>query len=315
MRKALIIGINDYPGAPLTGCINDATSIAGILERNGDGSPNFDIKTILGPPQTVTRALIRSEIRSLFEGTADVALLYFSGHGLLQSNSGYIVTSDYENFDEGVPMDEILKLANKSKAKDRIIIFDCCHAGNVGNSNSIDDLTASLGEGMTILTACHNFETSLERNGRGVFTSLITDGLQGGAADIRGNITPGSLYSYVDEALGAWDQRPIFKTNITRFTPLRKIAPKIPLEIIRKITTYFNSPTDEHSLDPSYEFTSTDAKQDKVEIFKNLQKFVAVGLVAPVGEEHMYFAAINNKSCKLTAMGYQYWRLVKENKI
>lgn len=315
MRKALVVGINDYATAPLMGCVNDAMSIGSVLEKNGDGSPNFDVKTLLGPPRNVTRSLLRSEITSLFAGDADVTLLYFSGHGLLKSNSGYIVTTDYESFDEGIPMDEILKIANASQSKDRIIIFDCCFSGNLGNAGASSDLTAQLGEGLTILTACHNGEVSIEKNGRGVFTSLIVDGLQGGAADIRGNITPGSLYSYVDEALGAWDQRPIFKTNITRFTPLRKIPPKIPLSTLRKLIEYFPTPTDFHQLNSSYEFTEADAILENVAIFKNLQKFAAVNLVVPVDEEHMYFAAMHNKACKLTAMGYQYWRLIKENKI
>lgn len=38
MRKALVVGIDDYPSAPLHGCINDATSFASIIENNGDGS-------------------------------------------------------------------------------------------------------------------------------------------------------------------------------------------------------------------------------------------------------------------------------------
>jgi hypothetical protein len=48
---------------------------------------------------------------------------------------------------------------------------------------------------------------------------------------------------------------------------------------------------------------------------KDLQKFEGVGLVIPVGEEHMYFAAMNSKSCRLTALGFQYWRLAKEKKL
>jgi hypothetical protein len=40
-----------------------------------------------------------------------------------------------------------------------------------------------------------------------------------------------------------------------------------------------------------------------------------VGLVAPVGEEHMYYAAMNSKSCKLTTLGAQYWRHVQSGKI
>lgn len=40
-----------------------------------------------------------------------------------------------------------------------------------------------------------------------------------------------------------------------------------------------------------------------------------LNLVVPVGEEHMYYAAINNKACKLTAQGQHYWNLVNKNTI
>ena len=42
---------------------------------------------------------------------------------------------------------------------------------------------------------------------------------------------------------------------------------------------------------------------------------VHVNLVVPVGETHMYYAAMNSKSCKLTALGVHYWNLVKNNRI
>jgi len=38
-------------------------------------------------------------------------------------------------------------------------------------------------------------------------------------------------------------------------------------------------------------------------------------LVVPVDEEFMYFAAMNSKSCRLTELGYHYWRLIKKNKL
>ena len=44
MKKALVIGINDYPTSPLYGCVNDASEFAKIIETQGDGSPNFSIK-------------------------------------------------------------------------------------------------------------------------------------------------------------------------------------------------------------------------------------------------------------------------------
>ncbi|WP_257142778.1 hypothetical protein [Bacillus thuringiensis] len=156
----------------------------------------------------------------------------------------------------------------------------------------------------------------MEFKGAGIFTSLLIDALQGGAADLRGYITPGSLYSYVDEALGAWEQRPVFKTNVSRFTQLRRIEPNIPLITLRKIKDYFSSPEVEYKLDPSYEFTNKEsAIEENVAIFKDLQKFQSVGLVVPVDAEYMYFAAMESKSCRLTALGYQYWRLVNEGKV
>lgn len=315
MKKALIVGIDDYPSIPLNGCVNDANAIANTLGSNGDGSPNFGVKLITSPSIEVTRPVLREAIEELFSGEPDMALFYFSGHGYIKSTGGYLVTKDASRYDEGVLMDEILNLANQSKAKNKIIILDCCHSGALGSPNITGNNLAQLSEGLSVLTASRDSESALEINGAGVFTSLVVDALKGGAADLRGNITPGSLYAYVDEALGAWDQRPIFKTNVSSFTSLRNTPPKVPFEIMRKITTYFQTPESEHNLDPSYEDTEAAAIEENVKIFKDLQKFQGVGLVVPVDEEFMYYAALNSKSCRLTAIGYQYWRLVNENKL
>lgn len=315
MRKALIIGIDNYPSSPLNGCVNDANAIANTIETNGDGSPNYGVKLITSPATDVTRSSLREAIEQLFSGESDMALLYFSGHGFIKSTAGYLVTVDASRYDEGVSMDEILNLANQSQAKNKVIILDCCHSGALGSPNITSNNLAQLSEGLSVLTASRDSESAMEINGSGVFTSLVVDALKGGAADLRGNITPGSLYAYVDEALGAWDQRPIFKTNVSSFASLRNIPPKIPFETMRKITQYFSTPEAEHQLDPSYEYTDSSAVEEKVKIFKDLQSFQSVGLVVPVDAEFMYFAAINSKSCRLTALGFQYWRLVDEKKL
>lgn len=315
VRKALVVGINDYPGAELEGCVNDANRIATVLERDGDGTPNFDVRLLTAPSFPLTKVLLKEAIDELFNGPSNVALLYFSGHGTITASGGYIVTPDYERYDEGISMDEILGYANRSNARDKIVILDCCHSGVFGTPNLSGRNIAELSEGLTVLTACRSSESAIEIGGGGVFTSLLLDALQGGASDLRGYITPGSLYSYVDEALGAWEQRPIFKTNISKFTSLRKVLPPIQPEVLRKICEYFHQPESEYNLNPTYEFTSDNAIEENVNVFKDLQKYVSVGLVKPVDEEHMFFAAMKSKSCKLTALGYQYWRLVKERKV
>lgn len=33
MRKALIVGLDNYPECPLTGCVNDAVAVADIVSK------------------------------------------------------------------------------------------------------------------------------------------------------------------------------------------------------------------------------------------------------------------------------------------
>ncbi|MDU8848110.1 caspase family protein [Clostridioides difficile] len=318
MRKALVVGFNNYPNARLKGCINDAQNIEKELKKNSDGSKNFDVKLITDENKVYTKGILRNEIENLFSGSSsnyETALLYFSGHGLVKSTGGYIVTPDWCSGDEGISMDSILKLANKSKITNKVIILDCCNSGKIGKIELMENNISQIAEGVTILTASNEDESAVEVNGAGVFTSLLLEGLQGSATDLMGNITLASLYSYVDSALGAWDQRPIFKTNVSRFLPIRKVKPSIDINILRKLCVYFKNIDDEYKLDPSYEYTEPNADKNNIKKFKELQKLQSVGLVIPCDAEFMYFAAINSKSCKLTSLGKRYWKLAKEEKI
>jgi len=314
MRKALVVGIDEYP-QPLNGAVNDAKAMAEVLSTNGDGSPNFDVKLMISTEKKIDRINLRKGIDALFADESEIALMYFAGHGTLQSTGGYLVATDVKEYNEGVSMDELLSMANKSKSKNKIIFLDCCHSGACGVPAINENAMSQLKEGVSILTASRDSGSALEVNGHGVFTTLAVDAMKGGAADLRGHITPGSIYAYVDQALGAWDQRPIFKTNISSFTSIRTVTPRVPAETLRKLIKYFRNPQEEHALDPSYEDTYKNHDPEKVKIFKDLQKFVSVGLVAPVNAEHMYYAAINSKSCRLTVLGYQYWRLARDRRI
>ena len=69
MKKALVVGLNEYPGCPLDWCDNDAIAIQELIEANGDGSPNFDVKLIT---DTCTKTDLRAAVKQLFEGDADI---------------------------------------------------------------------------------------------------------------------------------------------------------------------------------------------------------------------------------------------------
>lgn len=322
MRKALIVGLNAYPDYyRLDCCNNDADAIAELIELNGDGSRNFDVERII---DKCDEEFLHNSIDKLYKDDSEIALLYFSGHGA-DVHGGYLCTTDMSQNKFGVKMTDILEIVNNSCCKNKVIILDCCFAAKMGESLLLHDKSI-LGEGVTIIAASKAWQLSKEDKniGHGVFTKLLIEGLKGGAADIRGNITPASLYSFVDQSLGAWDQRPVFKTNISQFLPLRTIQPKVSDEKLRKLKEYFINPTYEFKLDPSYEFTnSPEIEHDIIEpyadklnvaVFNDLQLFESVGLIEPVGTPHMYFAAMKNKSCKLTELGRHYWRLSNDKR-
>lgn len=318
MRKALIVGIDYYDKvSPLYGCVNDAHSVNAILSRHSNGTPNFGVKlcTATGDKTAITRKELKNLTEELFKEDSDIALFYFSGHGYVEGNEGYIITSECENGDDGFRMGDLLYMANNSKAKNKIIILDCCHAGVAGNVDVVNPEASILCEGVTILAASSKDQYAMEEDGTGVFTNLLIDALSGSAANLVGSITPGSVYAHIDQSLGPWEQRPIFKTNVKRFITLREVQASIQLDEIREIIKLFKDRGDAFNLDPSFEPTEASYVEDNGDKFKLLQKYNHVNLVAPVGEEHMYYAAINSKSCKLTVLGVHYWNLVKNGRI
>jgi hypothetical protein len=311
MKKALIIGIDYYEnGSPLFGCVNDAHRVNAVFERNSDGTKNFGVKLCVASNAStlIKRKELKELIIELFKDDSEIALLYFSGHGHVENTGGYLITSECETGDQGFPMSELLDIANKSKAKNKILILDCCHSGYTGTSSATGN-NALLSEGLTILTASSAEQYATEINGYGVFTSLLVDALNGSAANLLGEVSPGGVYAHIDKSLGEWGQRPIFKTNVKYFITLRQTQPSISLSDLKQITDLFKT-KDELPLDPSFEPESKDAIDDNCRKFAILQKYVRVNLVVPVDDEHMYFAAMTSKSCKLTALGEHYWNLV-----
>lgn len=317
MRKALVVGIDYYENVSrLHGCVNDAYAVKNVLERHGDGSPNFGVNTIVSSDSTskIERRQLKDLVTELFRDDADIALFYFSGHGYIESTGGYLITSECTDGDDGFSMDELLTIANASKAKNKVVILDCCHSGLVGSPSSAQD-KAFLSEGVTILTASAKDQYSIESGGSGVFTSLFVDALNGSASNLVGDITPGSVYAHIDQSLGPWEQRPIFKTNVKRFISLREVQPPIALDDLRQINKLFPDPTFNFPLDPSFEPTSDTPDEQNTEIFSLLQKYSRINLVKPIDEEHMYYAAMNSTGCKLTVLGAHYWNLVNKSMI
>lgn len=324
-KMALIVGIDYYEHTtPLFGCVNDAQAVKSVLERNDDGKINFDCELLTGSEanKAVNKNDLKDKITTLFKTEVATALFYFAGHGHIETSGGYLLGTDSKRGDEGVSLSEILTLANISPATNKIIIIDCCHSGIAGNVPASDSV-AALSEGLSILTACTKDQYATEENGRGVFTNLFVDALKGGAADLIGQITPGSVYAHIDQSLGSWEhQRPVFKTNVQRFISLREVTPPISISDLRRITDFFPSPGFEYSLDPTFEPEMKGREPGMpLPIFENTQKFAILqkynrlNMLLPVDSPHMWNAAMDSKTCRLTVLGEHYRRLVAKNRI
>jgi hypothetical protein len=316
MRRALLVGIDDYPSAPLSGCVNDARAMERLLCRHDDGRVNFDTQLLTSDREAVTRSRLREAIENLFADPADVALLYFSGHGTENDLGGYLVTSDASVYDEGVSLGDVLARANRAaNIKEAAIIIDSCHSGWLGAVPGVDNMHATLREGLSILSASRSSQSSLEHGARGVFTELVCSALDGGAADILGNVSVASVYAYVDQAFGAWDQRPLFKSHVSRMLSLRSARPAIDIAILRRLPEWFGSVDAEFYLSPRHEHTAEPHDSDAESTFRSLQRCNRVKLVEPINEEDMYYAAINSRGCRLTALGRFYWKLANDGRI
>ncbi len=320
-RRALIVGINDYesPAVPnLRGCIPDAIAMRDVLSRHEDNRPNYDCLMLTSDDKKVTRVALRAAIGELFAFDGDV-LLYFSGHGSLEETGGYLVTQDGEPGDPGIHMDEIVRLANGSRARSVLVVVDCCFSGSMGNvaaNQGGQHAQAQLREGLTILAASRPSEPSMEVGGQGVFTELVVGALKGGAANVRGRVSAASIYGYVEAALGAWDQRPIYKSHAKQLDSVRDCEPMISDDLLRRIPEYFPTSDYVYLLDPTYEEQNTScARPENVATFKIFKQYQIAGLLKNRSGRDLYWTAEQSGGVYLTPLGEFYWRLAAGGRI
>lgn len=337
MRKALIVGINHYKTKDnnikdLTGALKDVDRISDLLRfhKSGCGSekiPNFNCKIMKSielqeeqneeeKDEIITRGKLQGAIKELFEDKeADVALLYFSGHGYESSLGGYLVTQHASQYQEGVSFNDIMIYANNSPINEIIIILDCCRSGNLGEVTTMNNHTVSIRKGVSILTSSTAEQDSIEYKNQGVFTDLICNALAGGNTDILGNVKLTHLYEHAERMLGPWEQRPTFKSNSSRLSVLRKAEPKIAYDVLKRITKHFKSSVWSYRIDPSYDAHFGLGNRANEKIMKDFREYYRLGLLRTTDVQYLWEAAKGFHSCVLTDQGKQYWKLVKKELI
>jgi branched-chain amino acid transport system substrate-binding protein len=223
--KALLIGNSTFPLDPslqgLEGPVNDVVELCNALANPEVGLFERGAVRIL-PERTAQDILV--ELQRFFDDATrdDVLLLYYSGHGLLDTRNHLFLCASDTRTDllkaTAVSNSTINMMINDSAAQTTIIVLDCCHSGAFKGA----DLTAGLkGNGRFILTSCRGSELANDTdrmNHTSLFTQHFVDGLLRGAADSNGDgfVVLDELYDYMHSRLSTLTpRRPIPQRNFS----------------------------------------------------------------------------------------------------
>lgn len=324
--------------------MNDVAALLPLVSRNEDDSPNFNCQIRTSDLQRVERRTLLEAVDALLAPGADVALFYFAGHGARADNDVVLYAQDGKKGDQGLALSIILGRVQESPVSEVIIILDCCFAGGAGGVPQLGADVAVLRHGVSLLMATRDDQTAAETTQkvtrddqtaaettqkathddqkaaettqkRGLFSTYLCGALEGGAADVLGKVTIANLYAYLSESFSPWDQRPTFKANVERLNELRQCSPAVPFSELRRLPEIFPDPDGILHLDPSYEPTAEPKDSGHEAVFSILQRCRAAKLVVPVGADHLYFAAMQSKGCKLTPLGKLYWGMANQKRI
>ena len=214
-RRALIIApLYDGGFLPaLTGTRLLVERLEPALKEHG----GYDVRTLTG---TVTQTGVRRALKDAFDTEGEV-LVYFYGHGCLRDPGiAILATSDGQADSEGLPANEVTLFAQKSKAREVVLVLDCCHAGAALSTVGADELREEASQfiktaGRAMLAGCSENQQGWEvkdESGRklGAFSLHVLDGLTSkGVLPGHNHVTASSLSNYVLEAFRAWNQTPI----------------------------------------------------------------------------------------------------------
>ena len=143
-RVALVMGVAEYQSiSPLNNTINDANKIADTLTEIG-----FEVTKVLDATSEQMRNAVddfafRSE-------TADLALIYFAGHGVEVQGENFLIPADAQvqsNLDiqrQSVSLDDLLAAVDKAR-KMRIVILDSCRDNPFGDEIDLTQTAQATG--------------------------------------------------------------------------------------------------------------------------------------------------------------------------
>lgn len=224
----ILVGVNRYQDENLPSLHYSALDCQGLENALIEATKSFRAREVISlhdfSRKKPNLATFRQSIE-LIIGNAqpeDTVLLYFSGHGILETQRQQVFLCLADTFktslkSTGLAIDELLNYLSDCRAKQQVVWLDACHSGGMSLRNSLTRAKsqtlvnptpqlvkilrrkAAQSQGFYALLSCDRTQQSWEfpELGHGVFTYYLMRGLRGEAADPQGTISMDTLYQYV----------------------------------------------------------------------------------------------------------------------
>ncbi|MFI7080526.1 AAA domain-containing protein [Micromonospora sp. NPDC049903] len=263
-RHALLLGTatchTDRELAPLPSVRQDVAQLKALLDSAGE----FDTaRAELDLPSAHLRQIVEE-----FYGarrTGDLALLYYSGHGMLHGDgqSLFLAATDTVSGQlhaTAFDTDGMLRhLLNDSKASQKVVLLDCCFSGAFTARHRFrggvreEPRRLKRQRGTFILTSSTHQKASKAQgpDRPSVFTEVLLDGLRGAAEGPSddGWITTNDLSRYVPSEMARRRQHTPVESSEGVTEPIRLIAAPGSTAAARQVTIVTTSPADEAPFD------------------------------------------------------------------
>jgi uncharacterized caspase-like protein len=226
---SLLVGVNQYQDAQLPSLSYSASDCQGLAEALAEATQGFPSKEPIVHHDFATHPPTLEAVRASLEQIVaaaqpqDTILLYFSGHGVLDRQTGQVVlcladTSKDHLLQTGLKLPDVLQLLHQSKVHRQMLWLDACHSGDLTLRGAKGEVTveqpelnparqlvellrqrATQSRGFYALLSCDQKQRSWEfpELKHGLFTYYLMQGLRGEAADAQGVIEADGLYKYV----------------------------------------------------------------------------------------------------------------------
>jgi tetratricopeptide (TPR) repeat protein len=228
-RWALVIGVDKYQDpqiSPLKGSDNDARLIADALVRYA-GFPQDQV-ILLSTDQPLERQPTRVNILRRLSNLSTAVpkdgllLISFAGHGMERGGQAFLLPADAQVSDQISFLEETAISVNRVKERIKetgvgqvVVLLDACRNDPGGRADAPNNLSAAYTNGFNfdirnreVQAFATVYATGIGQRAyeytekkQGYFSWAIVEGLKGGAANDKGEVTLSQLVKYVQETV------------------------------------------------------------------------------------------------------------------